>query len=180
MPLKGLLYRKLKELAKTAEKKPQGPARLKEDKKSIFNNIKTKNFSPMPAPIKAAAAPQEQKRDILKGAARYWGGHFLYPIKTVELGELAVNKNSIQFVKYGLLKRPEWNIEIPLNKVEWKKVGQIVEEEGYYNITCFTIPFTDDKGVRHQPKFSVENSAAREQFSKFLYQKMSRRGAQAQ
>jgi hypothetical protein len=161
MPLRGLLYRKLK---KRMEK------RKKKSKPEKFENIKTKNISPMPVPLNGEAVR-------LKGSARYWGGHFLYPIKTVEMGEIEVNKNSIMFVKYGLLKRPEWSIEIPLGKVEWKKVSQAIEEDGIYSITCFTIPFKDEKGIRHQPKFSIETSSTRELFSKFLYERLAKRNA---
>lgn len=166
MPLRGLLYRKLKQkLDETKAKKEIRKKRKKEAQEGIKSeNIKSKYFSPMP----------KLNGEFIKGSARYWGGHFLYPIKTVELGEITVNKHYIQFIKYGFLKRPEWSIEIPLTRVEWKKVAQVMEEDGMYNITCFTIPFKDDKGVRHQPKFSVENSSAREQFSKFLYGKISK------
>ena len=136
-----------------------------------FKNIKTSHMTPHRPVVK----PAEQQDALVKGRARYWGGHFLYPIKTVELGELVVRNNSIAFIKYGFLRKLEWSMEIPLSKVEWKKISQVMEEDGVYNITCFTIPFTDEKGVRHQPKFSIENSAAREDFSRFLYERMAKK-----
>lgn len=182
MALRGLLYRKLKQkMAKSKakevkpkeEKKTKGERRIKEEVKQQmeFESIKTKFVSPHP---KSEETKIEPNGETIKGSARYWGGHFLYPIKTIELGEIFVTKKFIVFVKYGFLKRPEWTMEIPLTKVEWKKVSQVMEEDGIYNVTCFTIPFRDDKGIRHQPKFSVETSSAREKFSKFLYQKISR------
>lgn len=178
MPLRGLLYRKLKQkmaarAKKEIHKKAQDTKTTKEKGEKNFESIKTKYVSPMPEP--AAQKEAQPNGEALKGSARYWGGHFLYPIKTVELGEIVVSKNLIQFIKYGFLKRTEWTIEIPLSKIEWNKVSQVMEEDGIYNITCFTIPFKDDKGIRHQPKFSVENSAAREHFSKFLYERMPRK-----
>jgi len=179
MPLRGLLYRKLKKkMAESeAKKRPKVEQKTEQAKSKVeFKNIKTKYVSPMSSAPSIDAVPSpgtQENGELIKGSARYWGGHFLYPIKTVEIGELVVNKNSIQFIKYGFLRRQEWNMEIPISKVEWKKVSQAMEEDGIYNITCFTIPFKDDKGIRHQPKFSVETSAAREKFSKFLYQKLS-------
>lgn len=167
MPLRGLLYRKLKE-SKQA-KKP-----VKDKKEAIkvttkFESIKTRHHSPMP-PSRATSLTNGE---TIKGGAKYRGGHFLYPIKAVESGEITIDKTSISFVKHGLLKRPEWSFEIPLRKINWKAVSQKTEDEGYYTITCFTIPFRDEKGVIHQPKFSVDPPAM-EKFSRFLYKRMTK------
>ncbi len=167
MALRGILYKKLKQ--KINENKAKQPR-----KENAKEPVRLKRAEQPAVAAKPAVAKPVPAAEI-KGSARYWGGHFLYPIKIVEIGELSVNKNAIIFTKYGFLKRTEWCMEIPLNRIEWQKVANTTEEDGLYNITCFTIPFKDDKGIRHQPKFSVENSRARESFSRFLYKKMSRK-----
>ncbi|MBI2076482.1 MAG: hypothetical protein HYT72_04510 [Candidatus Aenigmarchaeota archaeon] len=189
MPIRGLLYRKLMEKKRRVDKKEKKsvlrhkniPAPSRQPQTSrlqrFFKRPVTNTQSLNKAVDKKETSPDPSGNEfaLVKGRARYWGGHFLYPIKTVELGELVVRNDFIAFIKYGFLKRVEWSIEIPLSKIEWKKISQVMEEDGVYNITCFTIPFTDEKGVRHQPKFSIENSAAREGFSRFLYERMAKK-----
>ncbi len=170
MALRGILYKKLRQkIAEHKAKKEIGRRHEALRARHESRIERPKLAGPVPRRTVIAAPVAE-----IKGSARYWGGHFLYPIKTIEIGEITVNKHAIIFTKYGLLRRMEWNIEIPLNKVEWSKISHATEDDGLYNITCFTIPFKDENGVRHNPKFSIESSRVREIFSKFLYKKMTK------
>lgn len=134
-----------------------------------FRNIKTSRMTPHRLIVK----PAEQGAALIKGRARYWGGHFLYPIDDAEKGVLTVQNGTLTFLKSGMLNK-SWSINIPLKKINWKSVSQVVKES-IYPVTCFSVPFKDEKGISQNPLFSVDESPARENFSHFLYEKMTRK-----
>jgi len=132
--------------------------------------------------------------EVIKGQAAYWGGHFLHPLnEKVDLGDLTITEDTITFEKRGFWKT-DWKIEIPTKKVIWKKVSQIVGEDTAYkqkmsamayfaghgpmtsfsrNTTFIVIPYKDEKGIEHAPKFSMDKQDVLEKVSKFIYEKMS-------
>lgn len=135
-----------------------------------FQSIKTSRMTPHKMGL--GSRSEGRGEGIIKGRARYWGGHFLYPIDDAEKGVLSVQNGTLTFMKSGLLNKSR-SINIPLKKVEWKKVSQVVK--GAYPVTCFTLPFKDEKGILQNPVFSVDESPARENFSRFLYDRMTKR-----
>jgi len=132
--------------------------------------------------------------EVIKGQARYWGGHFLHPpSKNGDLGNLTITDDMITFEKLGFFG-VKWKIEIPLKKVIWKKVSQNVGEDVAYkqkmtamtyfagygpmtsysrNTTFITIPYKDEKGVEQSPKFSINKQKVLEKVSKFIYERMT-------
>jgi hypothetical protein len=156
MPLRGLLYRRLMEKKKRTDKvaakekkeillkkepvKLEKPSRLhrffkRPAQKNEFKNIKTSRMTPH----RLIAKPIEQQAALIKGRARYWGGHFLYPIDDAEKGILTVQNGTLTFMKSCLLNKSR-SINIPLAKINWKIVSQVIRES-VYPVTCFAQTF---------------------------------------
>jgi len=132
--------------------------------------------------------------EIAKGQATYWGGYFLHPASgRGDSGKFTLTKDKIIFDKIAFFSGNRWRIEIPINKIFWKKISQQPGEDMGYknaaagwaylagrpavtsyskNITFLTIPFKDEKGIEQSPKFSFGNQKVLEQISKFIYNKM--------
>ncbi len=157
---------------------------LQDYQKKEFKSMKTGRMTPhrLVENKMAANSPNDnmaldlvhkQKGEMVKGRARYWGGHFLYPIGEAEKGEIMIQNGTLTFTKPGIISKSR-SMNIPVKKIDWKKVGQVIKDTEY-PVTCFSIPFKDDNGIIQTPVFSVDESPARENFSRFLYEKMTKK-----
>ena len=131
---------------------------------------------------------------LIKGQAKYLGGHFLYPPNNNgDSGNLTITENEITFEK-TIFFIVQWKIQIPIKKIFWEKVTQNVGEDTAYkqkmtaitymagygpvtsysrNATFITIPYKDENNVEQNPKFLINNHKILEKVSKFIYEKMT-------
>jgi hypothetical protein len=136
---------------------------------------------------------EKRGREILKGRAGYWGGHLLHPPNSLgDAGNFILTEKYFIFGKTS--REHSGKIEIPLNKIIFKKISYVTQEDlaykqrttalayfaGYGPITsysrkftCVVIPYKDERGVEQAPAFSFADQKTLEAVGKFFYEVMA-------
>ena len=144
------------------------------------------------------ASELEPSEMNFKAIVTYWGGYFLRPAsRTGDIGFFQITNDRFVFEKHSVFGG-RWKIEMPFNEIIWKRISQTTGEDVTYkqqmtamtflatglpmstaslNTTYMTIPFKDEKGIEHTPKFSFRQETKKdkkylEQILKFIYERM--------
>lgn len=157
MALRGILWRKIQEkrikLKKKKEKMPERPAP-----------------PGLSEPQKEMLAPQIPLATKIRSAV-YRGGHLLYPASKLPLsnrGELLITDKEMIFQKKNLFRRKDqWSMVMPLKRIDFK------EMEMKLGPNFYTIPFTDNAGVKQSPVFHVGKTKEAKKLGEFIHQKIA-------